>query len=411
MTNAPRATLVLALCCALGCQSTPVGQAATPCTRFEAFRTRTQEIAPSDELDLVLFHDPTAADRVDVDHAIAEVTGLLLGGRLAPGAPREFRPLTDVRTTVLSARLSDAAARASDLERAGRELASDESGASRRNLAVVLLGPCEPGEASGLAERLVSTGRWWDLSAVCVAEPRSALATMLTEIARARCPFGCLFESLPLAWDGRVDCELLERLAPGASSSECDRLPGRSLAEVRTSVDEGEITICRIAQIDLRQSERGEPGWYYDRSNTGERLCGNDAGRFMVTPNAAPLVGSEIALSCLERASTSTSDLMCSIYSSGSRQDCTVGMRCDSGEAGNACDDRAAPDDAPLRCDAISERCAYACESDDDCELAGLAGHVCDLRTLEEAAGSLADRVSAPRQRELRRVCVSPTCG
>jgi hypothetical protein len=215
---------------------------------------------------------------------------------------------------------------------------------------------------------------------------------------------------------GLANCEVTETLPPESSAAlgfvtRCDEVPGRTFLS-RVTVNGQAHERCRVAQLTREQAEEiGIAGWVFeDDPNTSPRLqsiCPQAPQSLRFTLRGIPANGSIVRIEYALPARSRFVGLNCTEVSAGAP--CAVGMNCNPQR--DQCNERRLPESPPLQCDAIERLCAVTCASDADCDAALLDGHVCDLRTYEEAAtGDAYEGLTDAQRSEVRGVCVNPSC-
>ena len=214
---------------------------------------------------------------------------------------------------------------------------------------------------------------------------------------------------------GLANCEVTETLPPESSATlgfvtRCDEVPGRTFLS-RVTVHGQARERCRVAQLTYEQAEEvGIAGWVFeDDPTTSPRLqsnCPQAPQSLRFTWRGIPANGSTVRIEYAIPARSRFVGMNCTERSGAT---CSHGMNCDPLQ--DACNTHRSAYSPPLQCDAIERLCAVTCASDADCDAALLDGHVCDLRTYEEAAtGDAYEGLTEAQRSAVRGVCVNPNC-
>lgn len=230
-----------------------------------------------------------------------------------------------------------------------------------------------------VARGLRDLGAHTTVQSICATQFTNAVDAIIDEIV-GRFEADCLSTPLPQMSDGTVPCEIEELLREGST---CDSVDLAFLSWEpfeRPDGSEGLRASCRIPQVTPTEVldgtwPSGEPGWWYDDvSEAVLRRCAHSPRR-IASLNHRPPLGAEVRLRCrlpiTPRAGAPRLGASCTPF----------GPSRPEGICGS------------LTCDPLTRSCGLTCASDADCMRGGLAGFVCDDRSLLESVGGDPRRV------------------
>ncbi len=253
------------------------------------------------------------------------------------------------------------------------------------------------------------------VQSICQTDFGPAIDVLVNRIANAL-GGACLPRQLNPDADGNVDCDVLEVLPSGGTTTHCADLPNPEayeLARTERSVDASGSPVlhevCRVRQVGRAGAGNVvggvTPGWVYDDGTLGafSELAQGCTQRIAFSA-LMPVTGADIRLECSQTilpASGEAAQL-------GSFCDPATGLVHGS-SASCATGHAVAGNPATLACDAFDRTCQIACDDDADCVASGLLSYVCDHR---DAATIFGDGMlpTGVQSTDTHEFCVNPTC-
>lgn len=187
-----------------------------------------------------------------------------------------------------------------------------------------------------LGRRLDEEGMRSVFRSICADDFGPAMEAILGRIGEAL-RGSCLPRALERGVDGRVHCDVVERLPTGMHCTERADA-GREPVRVETSAAGEAREVCRIAQLAPTDADRAGlaapvgVGWYYDDYTAETERCGGEPGaprqRIAFTEGALPTPGAGIRLECIEHVGEGNAGGAGVRVPCGTQSDCPGGFVC-----------------------------------------------------------------------------------